>query len=410
MAKNIGFFLNSIKYIVVSGASKGFNYILLLYLAVGAFTEQYVIILLLLSLEQILSLLLPLNNPNIIYSKSISQYEVITNKLISNSLIVILLYLLLFVVFREFIYEYFEVNNLLVYLSIVVNILINSYLVYLTNYYKLIEKHQTALLIQALLLISFVSILVSVLIFDNKISSFFVGKAFGLTIVLVIITFLKLNLSKFSFTLLNTSELKKIINLLLVSVLGWVSGLGFMNVAKIYASDEELLKVGYILNICNVFLLISIGVNSVYNPLIKKYLNVNNIKALRIKRNTLLIYVLIAAISYLGYLLLMNFDFSGEIETMVSVIPYAILIFLFGAFQSVVHPFYLITDRFKDFSYLNILSYLFWIGLMLICTYYGYDNYIWFLVIIYMIKSGFAYFYAQKMFTGKMCSLKEAEQ
>ena len=82
-------FFKSLSYIVVSGASKGLNYVLLLYLAVGQYSEQYIAILLLFSLEQILSLVLPLNQSNIIYSKSISDYKLITNKLISSSLIIV---------------------------------------------------------------------------------------------------------------------------------------------------------------------------------------------------------------------------------------------------------------------------------------------------------------------------------
>lgn len=405
--KKLIFFLKSFKYIIVSGASKGFNYLLLLYLAIGDYTDQYIIILLLLSLEQILSLLLPLNNSNIIYSKSISKYELITNKLISNSLILVFIYIILLIVFKDVVYNYFETNNLLIFISIIVNVLINSYLVYLTNYYKLVEKHQTALLIQALLLISFASILVSVFILENKVIAFFVGKSIGLVLILIIISFLSLNLSKYSFALLNIKELKKMSNLLSVSVLGWVSGLGFMNIVKVYAASDELLKVGYILNICNVFLLISIGVNSVYNPLIKKYLIQNNVKkALRIKTNTLLIYLSIVVLSFIIYFMIYNV-FSIKIEKALSVVPYAILIFLFSAFQSVVHPFYLITDRFKNFNYINILSYVVWGLIILLCSYFGYDNYILFLVIIYLLKASFAYFYAKNIFMHKSYSFKD---
>lgn len=403
--KNSTFFLNSIKYVVVSGASKGFNYVLLLYLAIGAYTQQYIIILLLLSLEQMLSLLLPLNNPNIIYSKSISNYDLITNKLISNSLVLVLIYVILFILFKNFIYDYFGVGSFFTFICIIINVSINSYLVYLTNYYKLIEKHQTALLIQGLLLISFISILVSVLIFENKIMAFFIGKAIGLGLVLIIITMLNLNLSKFSFAFLNKKELKKMSNLLSVSVLGWLSGLGFMNIAKIYATSDELLKIGYILNICNVFLLISIGINSVYNPLIKKYLTQNNInKALKIKTNTLLTYLSIAVFSFILYFIASNFidvASNSKIETIFSVVPYAILIFLFSTFQSVIHPFYLITDRFKKFNYINIVSYVFWVIVIIIFSLLGYREYIWFLVFIYFLKAALAYLYAKKTFMKK---------
>lgn len=84
----------------------------------------------------------------------------------------------------------------------------------------------------------------------------------------------------------------KMINLLSVGVLGWIPGLGFMNIAKLYAPPEELPNIGYVLNICNVFLLVSIGINFVDNPLIKKYLLDNNSnKAFKTQTRTLGIYL-----------------------------------------------------------------------------------------------------------------------
>lgn len=402
LKKNI-FFLNSLKYIIVSGASKGFNYLLLLYLAIGAYSEQYVTILLLFSLEQLLSLILPLNNPNIIYSKSILEYKLITNKLITNSILLVSIYLVIFLLFRKYFYQYFEADKMIVFFSIFFSMLINSYLVYLTNYYKLVEKHSKALLIQGLLLISFLSIVVSILLINNKVVAFFVGKTIGLFLVLIIVKFLKLNLTKYKFITLNKDELKKIFNLLSVSILGWVSGLGFMNVAKIYSSPEELLKIGYVLTICNVFLLISISINSVYNPLVKKYLIQGDInKTLKIKTNTLLIYLSIALLSFLLYYILYNtINFSHKIQEVSEMIPYSILIFVFSIFQSVVHPFYLINDKFKCFNLINIFSYILWVLIIVVCTYFGYENYIWFLITIYFLKAGIAYVYAKQYFMNK---------
>ncbi|MBU2949622.1 hypothetical protein KO493_02795 [Tamlana agarivorans] len=394
------FFVNSLKYIIVSGASKGFNYVVLLYLAIGAFSEQYVAILLLLSLEQLLSLLLPLNNSHIIYSKTITTYEFITNKLISSSLIVLIIYVLLFFLTKQIAYAYFEVKTLIVYLCLFTSMIINAYMAYLTNYYKLIEEHDKALLIQALLFISFVSIIISIIFIDNKIIAFFVGKAGGLLIALLLVKILKLNKFKFKFVVLTLDEFKKMINLFSISVLGWVSGLGFMNLAKIYSTSEELVKVGYIINLCNVFLLISIGINSIYNPLIKKYFLAGDYKntiGTRIK--TLFIYLSIAGMAFLVFLLLNNvfpFDWNLKAKDILLVFPFTIVIFIFNSFQSVAQPFYMINEKFKTYNIINLAAYFAWGLIMVVCLYLGYNNFVLFLLLLHFFKGLFSYSYVIK--------------
>lgn len=196
------FLSNSLKYIFVSGISKGFNYLILLYFAVGIYTEQYITILLLLSFEQLLSLTLPLNNSSIIYSKKIEDYGLITNKLISSSLLLTLVYVLGFFLIRDQIYKYFNINEILIFISIFISIIINAYLVYLSNYYKLVEKHNSALLIQLFFLISFISIVAFIFVIENKILAFFLGKTTGLLLILIFLKAFKLDLIKFKFKLL----------------------------------------------------------------------------------------------------------------------------------------------------------------------------------------------------------------
>lgn len=395
------FFLNSLKYIIISGASKGFNYLLLIYLAIEGYSDQYVAILLLLSLEQLLSLLLPLNNSHIIYSKTITNYNRITNKLISSSIIVSVIYFLIFFCFKNSIYTYFGVNYLVIYISLFVSMLINAYLVYLTNYFKIIEKHNKALLIQALLTISFLFIVIFMIFLDNKILSFFLGKALGLVVIFIIVKLLNYNEFKFKFRLLNLDEFKKMINLFSISILGWISGLGFMNLAKIYTTSEELVKIGYILTICNVFLLINIGINSVYNPLIKKYLLFDDFKAtLKTKNYTLLIYLTVALVSIVLYYSFVNiFSFNNnKINNILLIFPFTVLIFSLNSFQSVSQPFYMINEKFKTYNVLNILAYVIWIVLLFSCLSFGYSNFIWFLMGIHFFKALFSYSYASNTF------------
>ncbi len=390
---------DSFSYIFVSGASKGFNYILLLYFAVGIYSQQYVSILLLLSLEQILSLLLPLNQSSIIYSKSISNHQNITNKIITSSFLVVFVIILMFFLLKNVIYNYFDVHLIIVYISIFVSMLINSYMVYLTNYYKLIEEHKKALLIQGLLLITFISIIGSILFFKNIIVAFFLGKAIGLLIVLAIV--IAFNLQKFQFKLdyLNWTEIKQILNLFSVSILGWLSGLGFMNLAKQYSNTNELAEIGYILNVFNVFLLFSVGVNSIYGPIIRNHLMQKALnKALIIKSRVLIIYLSVGILFFLAYLLFSEFNLDQKSKTIISIVPYVLLIYIFNAFNWVSQPFYLILNKFKDYNLVNIITYVVWAFLILICSFFEYQNYIWFLIAIHVFKGLFSYFYAKMNF------------
>lgn len=394
------FFLNSLKYIVVSGISKGLNYLILLYFAVGIYSEQYITILLLLSLEQLLGLFLPLNNSNIIYSEKVSQYKEITNKLISTSLIIMFVYVLFIYLFKNFTYEYFGVSNIFIFISILFNVFVNGYLVYLTNYYKLVEEHNKAFIVQALFFISFIIILTFALFFDNKIEAFFIGKAIGFLIIFLILKTLKLGFKKIYFLVLDKLEFKKMLNLFSISILGWVSGLGFINLAKIYASPEMLVRIGYILNLWNVFLLIGIGINSVYYPMVKKCIIENNFnKVIKTKKTTLFIYLGIVLVSYLFFLLIQKMNLLNNLTKVNIVfleIPNAILLFMFSVFHYVIHPFYMVKDRFGTFNLLNIISYVLWICIVVLGTYFDYGNFIIFLVLLYFLKSILLYIYGEK--------------
>jgi hypothetical protein len=404
MFKNKANFLISLKYIIVSGASKGFNYILLFYFAIGVYSEQYITILLLLSLEQILSLLLPLNHSSLIYSKSITNYKLITNKMTTNSIVMVLLFVFSYIIFNNQVSDYYEVDNITVFISIFVSMLINSYLVHLTNYYKIIEEHRKALVVQALFLISFLCIILLTLVLQNVIVAFFLGKALGLLIVLIILKSSNLLGFDFKISFLSIDELKKVLNLFSVSALGWASQLGFLNFAKLYSTSEELIKMGYILNVYGVFLLLSIGVNSIYAPLVKKHLLKDHVNmAIKIKSKTLMIYLLIAFIAYILYIILsnMDFSFSDKVKDIISIIPYSILVLVFNSFNWVVQPFYLINDKFKNYNLINIISYILWGLFVIVSLFLEYKNFVVFLLSIHFIKSAFAFYYAKRTFISR---------
>jgi hypothetical protein len=388
---------NSLKYIGISGVSKGFNYILLLYFAVGVYSEQYVKILLLLSFEQILSLLLPLNQFNIIYSKSIINYRNITNKLITTTLIVTFIFAVSFVILKNLLYDYFQIEDFFVFISILISMVINSYIVYLVNYYKVVEDHQKALLLQCLLMISFLSVLLFLFLKFNILTSFFLGKAIGLIIVLFVVRILNLTKFKFKFKFLNFKEFKHILNLFILSLFGWISGLGFMNIAKINSSPEQMIKIGYALNLFNIFLLVSIGVNSIYGPIIKRQLINRQIgKALQVRTKTIMLYLTIALLSFGIYLVLNEFNFGVQINNLIDALPFATLIYVFNIFHWVSQPFYLINNKFSKATIINISSYLLWGILIIVCSVFDFTNYILFLLLLHMFKGFFLYIYAQR--------------
>ncbi|MFP4844589.1 hypothetical protein [Winogradskyella sp. PE311] len=277
-------------------------------------------------------------------------------------------------------------------------------MVYLTNYFKVIGEHNKALIVQALLLISFISIVVFIVFIEDVVLAFFLGKAIGLFIALVILGLYNLLGFSFSVKFLNKEELKNVMNLFSVSALGWLSGLGFLNLAKIYSSAEELVKIGYILNIFNVFLLLSIGINSIYAPVIKKHLqNQNNFRALKIKTKTLLGYLLVAILTFAFYLVISSFDFgfNERVVAIISIIPFVILIYMFNAFNWVSQPFYLVNNKFKNYNLINLLSYGIWILVLVGSIYSGYKNFIIYLILIHFIKSVLSFMYAKKYFMNK---------
>ena len=394
---------NTLKYIFISGISKGLTYLLLFVFALKFSSSDYINLLLLISFEQFLNIILPLNNTNIIYSEKIHDYQTITNKLTSSSILLVIFFVFTYYFTGSYIADYFNNSNYLLYLSIFINVFFNGYFTYLISLLKIKEKHSAALHVQSLYFIIFISIIISLFIFNNKLFAYFVGKTFGFILMLVIVKYLKLNpVNNFRFKRLNTRETKIIINLISIGILGWISGLGFMNLAKIYASGDILIRLGYILNIWNVFLLISIGINSVYFPKVKKHIINNNLKvAISIKFKMLAIYLAISLLFYILYLIykssgLLEINSNDKLNDIILEFPNAILLFALTSFYYTINPFYLIKDKFATFNILIIISFIFWALVILLCSFFNMSNFILFLILLYAIKSITLYLFGFK--------------
>ena len=396
--------LSSIYYTIFEGLSKGGSYLLLLIIASAISDDLYIKILILMSFEAIITMLYFSYNSSVLYALKDNKIELYFNYSLKSSITQIIIFYIIYLSFKDFIDSYFEYN-----LSFLIIVLLgNGFLVNIIRQYSVLFqlelKHSKAIFYKSIpFFVSFLFTLILFFLLDDKIMAFFLGKFVGLLLFLLYIFYNEkgfLIKHKFSWTTFNFF-FNRVKYSSLVAILGWASGLGFLNFVKFYSKNErDLLVLGLILNLFVILQMVANGINQVYAPKLKVIYLESKQKGISYLKKTHLVYfflsvslVVLVSITLIWKDLLIYYFKNIEVIFDNGNLYVVIMIFFISSFWWVASPFFMILDLFKTFFKLNVsLNIIAWLLIVLLYN-LGFNNFILYFLIIKLSVSIGTYFY-----------------
>ncbi len=325
---------------------------------------------LLLGLEALLKMMYVTFYGNVLYKLiDIFPSKSIFNVVFVVSVAQLFLFIVLLFLFREYLFDYYNYPKTWIFFILSGNAFVANLSVYYSVILQLEEKHSEAVKYRSIpFFLGFVGALIGVFVAEDKVLGFFLGKFVGFQLFFLIFLTNKLSYSSFKLKIIRPifSEMKgRVVYSFFIAIMGWLSSLGFMYVAKIWNTDEDLVTLGYIINLYSVLFLFGYGINQVYSPRIKDFIGSNNFSgALKLKRNILALYIAITLLMFaslyavnqlIPFETMLNGRFSN-VGDILSVGYYSIIIFIANAFNWIVSPFYFSMDRFRQYFYYTAVS------------------------------------------------------
>lgn len=391
--------LYSLYYILFEGISRGANYFLLILIASFINNELYVKLMLLVSLEALLNILFISNNSDILYALDNNKKSKYFNCVFDASLIQFLLFITLYFIFKNYINYYYEYNlNILIFC-----ILGNAFLATIIRFYsvtmQIILDHKTALKLKSIpFFISFIFSSIFLLTLNDKILAFFLGKTLGLSLSFgYYFLYKQIKLKIFStnkFTFI--SVFKRAKYSFLIAILGWSAGLGFLNFAKVFSNEKNMLILSLILTLSAILQMVGNGINQVYSPQLKTYFLDSYEKAKNYSIKTHKVYFILSTLLIFGATVI--YIFSNEVLMylpkleVIIVEPYIFMIpilFLISSFNWIAGPFFTILDKFKSSFMMNVMLYIVsWLIIILLITFKVGSVIIYYLILKAVISIG----------------------
>ena len=398
--------ISSFYYTIFEGLSKGGSYLLLLIIASAISDDLYIKILILMSFEAIITMLYFSYNSNVLYALKINKYGLYFNYSLNSAITQIIIFYTIYFIFKENFNIYFGYNISFLIFVLLGNGFFSNIIRQYSVLFQLELNHSKAIFYKSVpFLVSFIFTLVLLYFLDDKILAFFLGKFLGLSIFFIYILFNeKINKYKQEFSWITFNFFfKRVKYSSLVSILGWASGLGFLNFVKLYSKNEkDILIIGLILNLFVILQMIANGINQVYAPKLKILYSDSKEKGIAYLKKTHLNYFafsislvcLIAIILFWKDLLSYNFPnievifYDGNLYLLV-------IIFVISTFSWVSSPLFMILDLFKIFFKLNVIfNTTAWLLIALLFN-LGFENYVTYYIIIKFIVSFGTYLYSK---------------
>ena len=330
---------NALLYMIFEGLAKGGNRLILLYIAYALDADAYLTFLLLFSFGTLLPVFVLSNYHSVLYIL-IGKYrrEQVFSSILTMTMSKVLLFIVLIFLFRTWLYDYFNYHYLYTYIAIAISAFFFVYFTFLLVYHQLEEQHGQAIYLMSLpFFTAFLGALAGVTLFEDKVAGFFIGKSAGFLIVFFYFL-LKDKLFTLNFSI-DKAFVKQYLSrskfLFLTALSGWLSGYGLLNIGKLVSTTENVVRYGYLLNLYMLFVLIANGINQVYAPRIRKLYAENLGKARSLSKTILLLYFGIGILTYGAFLVLEHFQYllDDKIISMLSVFPYAVVVFLIASFS-----------------------------------------------------------------------------
>lgn len=395
---------NSVYYIIYEGLSKGGSHLILFLLALYVNQENYLAIMLLLSLETMLPLFV-LSNYNEILYKLKEKYSLqdMIGSLLITTLSTIGAFLLIFLLLQHDIYLYFGYDGIIVYLAILFNVFLVVTFRFFSISHQIEEDHTKALRYKSLpFFLSFLGIILAVFICDDKVFAFFIGKSLGYISALF---FLKMH-TYFKVLVINRvfiiEYMERAKFLILVGLFGWLSNYGFFNILHVFYSKYETLQFGYMLNILMLFLLLANGINQVYYPKVRKLFAESNTNTINFSIKILFLYFFLSLIASILLLFINHFVdlFNEQLKMMINIAPYAIIVFTIASFRYVSLIYIYIYDQYKSFSIVMIITEIISFSVVTLMLVFEFNIFITYLIFI-IDRSVITILYTHKLLRSK---------
>jgi O-antigen/teichoic acid export membrane protein len=372
----------SILYMIFEGLSKGGNHVLLLFIASIIDPSIYLTIMLLISFETLLPIFVISSYNEVLYSiKDKFEKKNIFSTVMTVTTVMSVFYLISVIILKTYLYEYFSYDNLFVYIAIAVNIFFFVYFRFISIFYQLEENHSWAIYLKSLpFFLSFVGVLFGVLLFEDKVFGFFMGKLAGYCVAFLIFT-MRNQIFSLNFHIdikFLEQYIKRTKFLVLLGVFGWLSGYGFLNIIKYFGTEEETIMLGYMLNFYMVLLLIGNGINQVYNSRLRVIFKNDIHESIKFSIKTILIYWFISFIIFLLTLIFMQYFLTYSYS-----IALAQILFFILSFYYVSNVYIYLFDKYKVYTYLSIsVDAIIFVGIFLSNLYFDINIYIFYMLLM----------------------------
>ena len=212
-------------------------------------------------------------------------------------------------------------------------------------------------------------IVLFLLVFDDKVFAFFVGKALGLILYALHLIYdkkLKYYISKS----ISVYFMLRIKYLFLFAVYSWVFGYGFIYIVRAVGTPEDVANIGYVVTFSTPFLLLANGINQMYNPRLKQLLSISFLKGFLFSKKVMFLYVAIsAAIILVSYFIgFIDFDILNKYSDAILI---SAIIFGLSTYKYVYEVYLYIYDLFKHYVFGTIFVETF----VLLCIIFIYKAY-----------------------------------
>lgn len=359
---------NIMKYMGVETISRGIPQLILLYLMITLNINEFSIFILIYAMESFIVLFLPTNYVESLYAKTKFNISSIISNIIIVTFIITILLLLFLLLFKDIIFSFFNYDCLIIYISILFSTFFNSFFRFKRVLLQLDFLHDEA--INLMFKSFFVSNLFSIifLIFiDDKIFAFFVGKSigfflFGIYYLLKQKIKLSLDLDLIKYFMITNKYL------FFYAIFSWLLGYGFLYIAKIISTAEEVALIGYIIVLSMPFLLISNAINQLYIPKIKKMILNNNENVVNVTKTFLKGYIFIFFLSVCFFWLIFSLDIEYIYKFKLAFIL-SLLTFLFSIIKYLLDIYIFSNGFFSEYIKVTIFFELVMMVLIIIFTY-----------------------------------------
>lgn len=345
---------------------------------------------------------------DILYSFRKNRSEQAIANALDTSFFQYIIFILIYIVFREKINEYFNYNLDLLIFILCANGLISNIIRFYSVSFQIELKHSKAIMYKSIpFFSSFVCSVTLFFLMDDKILAFFLGKFVGMLFFFIYILIVeegyklifRFNKHYFGMTF------KRAKYSFVIAFLGWASNLGFLNFAKIYSkSSSDILLLGLMLNLLTLLLLFSNGINQVYVPQLKLKISTSLKLAQNYSKRVHFLYFILSIVfscfiviilifknQLISYLPNLREIFNGSYLHLIT------LLFFINSFHWIASPYLMILDKYKNyFNIIVALNIISWVFILVLLFIFGLNNFLFYYFVIKIIDSIGIYLYVKK--------------